>query len=251
MSLKVPRIDLSELSDEALVAIMESLLDIEEEEREDTYAQLLEKAVLIEAKKRRGKTLAALAIAWELRERFERHIVVVGSPMGLNESYGQYQFMSEADFRDEMERIDMAASQEEHAEAVAQAFDKYGVSVLYATLVFDEARKMFDSRKHNDKMVQLVDDYIMQSAHYHTTTLFTAPGADELDKRLVRQLDWKGRVYYNQYTHIARVRLVSGIDVVNIDVNGASDAEHVPFFDMYNSWNLLGFKKKALQVKNL
>ena len=249
--LKMPKLDLSKLSDEALEAMMECFIDLEEEERQDTYAQLLEKAILIEAKKRRGKTLSAVAIAWELRERFGRPIVVIGSNMGLKDAFGPYRFMSEADFRDEMERIDIAASQEEHAEAVVDAFDKYGISILYATVVVDEARKMFNSRTHNDKMVQLMDDYIMQSAHYHTTTIFTAPGADELDKRLVRQLDWKGRVYHNKYTHIARVRLVSGIDVVNIDVNGISDEEHVPFYNMYNSWNMIGFKKKSLQIKGI
>ncbi len=249
--LRTPELDFDEMPTVALEAIALCLLDIQEGVKEDALGQLLEKAVLIEAKKRRGKTLGAVGISWELRERFDRPVVCVGSRMGLNESFGPYQFMSESDFRDEMERINVAASEEENAEQVAKAFQKYGISVLYATLVFDEARKMLDSRKHNDKMVQLVDDYLMQSAHYHTTTIICAPGADELDKRVIRQLDWKGRVYHNSYTDVARIRLVSGIDVLTLDIDGASDVEHVPFYEMYQSWNLIGFKKSSLRIKGL
>lgn len=246
-----PKINYSKMSNEMLAALMDCRIDIEEQEKEDAYKQLREKVILIEAKRRRGKTLSLVGISWELRERFEQPVICVGSNMGLRESFGPFQFMPEPKFREEMERINLAVESEENAEQVMKAFKKYGISVLYATLVFDEARKMLNSRTHNDKMVQLVDDYVMQSAHYHTTTLLSAPNGDELDKRIIRQLDWRGRVYHNKYTHTARVRLVSGIDVLTFDVNGASDVEHAPFYEMYDSWNLLGFKKSSLNIKNL
>ena len=244
-------IDVDKLSVEAQLACLEAFDVIEEERREDTLSLLVEKAVLIEGKKRRGKTLSAVGIAWELRERFGRPVVCIGSNMGLNESFGSYKFMNEANFREEMERISVAATQEENAEQVMKAFEKYGISTMYATLIFDEARKMLNSRRAMDKLVQLVDDYLMQSSHYHTTTLICAPSEDELDKRILRQLDWKGRVYHNRYTNTARLRLVSGIDVITYDVCGAEDSEHIPFYDMYNSWAMLGFRKSSLKIKDL
>jgi len=245
------KVEYDKMSLEGLLASVEVMDDIEEERREDTLSLLVEKAVLIEGKKRRGKTLSAVGVAYELRERFGRPVVCIGSNMGLNESFGPFMFMNEAQFRDEMERISVAANQEENAEQVMKAFDKYGISTMYATLIFDEARKMLNNRRAMDKTVQLVGDLLMQSAHYHTTTLICAPSEEEIDKRIIRQLDWKGRVYHNRYTNTARLRLVSGIDVITYDICGTDDSEHAPFYDMYNSWAMLGFRKASLKIKDL
>jgi hypothetical protein len=102
-----------------------------------------------------------------------------------------------------------------------------------------------------DKLVQLTGFFVAQQRHYHVTTIFTSPVREMIDKRVRVQLDWQGRVYHNKYTHIARCRLVSGIDVVTYEVDGASDAEHVPFYDMYDSWGMLGFRRTQLAIKNL
>jgi len=249
--MNLPKIDFDKMSLEGLLASVDSYDSIEEERREDTLSLLVEKAILIEGKKRRGKTLSAVGISYELRERFGRPVVCVGSNMGLNKSFGPYQFMTEAIFRDEMERISIASTQEENAEQVMKAFEKYGISTMYATLIFDEARKMLNNRRAMDKMVQLTDDYLMQSAHYHTTTLICAPNENGIDKRILEQLDWKGRVYHNRYTNTARLRLVSGIDIITYDVCGADDSEHIPFYEMYNSWAMLGFRKASLKIKDL
>lgn len=249
--MKTPRIDVDSWSEDALLAGIESFDNLEEERREDSLSLLVEKATMIEGKKRRGKTLAAVGISYELRERFGRPVVCVGSDMGLNESFGPYKFMNENAFREEMERISIAATQEENAEQVMKAFDKYGISTMYATVIFDEARKMLNNRRAMDKVVQLTGDYLMQSAHYHTTTLICAPSENEIDKRILRQLDWKGRVYHNRYTNTARLRLVSGIDVITYDIDGADNSSHIPFYDMYNSWRLLGFRKASLRIKDL
>jgi Cdc6-like AAA superfamily ATPase len=247
----MPDIRFEEMSDRALVEVFKALVAVEEEERENALAKLLETAILIEAKKGRGKTLTALALAWELRERFGRGVVCVGSKMSLNEKFGPYQFMSEADFRSEMEKITVAASEEDSAERVANMFDKYGISILYKTVVFDEAYKLFNARTPMDKLVQLTGFFVAQQRHYHVTTIFTSPTREMIDKRVRAQLDWQGRVYHNKYTHIARCRLVSGIDVVTYEVDGASDAEHVPFYDMYDSWGMLGFRRQQLAIKNM
>ncbi len=247
----MPELKFEQMPNKALAEVFRCLVDIEEEEKEDTLARMLETAILIEAKKRRGKTLSAIGISWELRERFGRQIIAVGSKMGLNEKFGPFTYMPEGDFRAEMEKISVAANEEENAELVASMFEKYGVSILYKTVIFDESYKLFDARRSSDKLIQLTGYFVAQQSHYHVTTIFLAPTREMLDKRVRLQLDWQGRVYHNKYTNVARVRLVSGIDVITYDIDGASDAEHVPFYDMYDSWGLLGFRKASLQIKTL
>ena len=240
-----------EMDNATLAEVFRAFVDLEEEEREDALAKLIETAILIEGKKGRGKTLTAIGLSWELRERFGRGVVCVGSKMSLNEKFGPYQFMSEGDFRTEMEKITAAATEEDNAEQVASMFEKYGISILYKTVVFDEAYKLFNARTPMDKLTQLTGFFVAQQRHYHVTTIFLSPTREMLDKRIRLQLDWQGRVYHNKYTHIARCRLVSGIDVVTYDVDGASDAEHVPFYDMYLTQGLLGFRHTQLNIKNL
>lgn len=241
----VSDIKFEELSDRALSEIFRCLIDIEEEEREDTLARLVETSILIEGKKGRGKTLSAVGLTWEMRERFGRQVVAVGTKMGLKEGFGPFEYMPESDFRNEMEKIAMAANEEENAERVASMFEKYGVSILYKTVVFDESFKLFDARRSSDKLIQLFGYFIAQQRHYHVTTILLSPSRDMLDKRVRMQLDWQGRVYHNKYTNIARVRLVSGVDVITYDIRGEK------FYDFYDSWNLLGFRRKSLQIKDL
>ena len=247
----LPELKLEEMSDTALAEVFRCLVGIEEEEKENALARMLETAILIEGKKRRGKTLSAVGITWELRERFGRQIIAVGSKMGLNEKFGPFSYMPEGDFRNEMEKLSIAAREEENAERVASMFEKYGVSILYKTVVFDEAYKLFNARTPMDKLTQLTGFFVAQQSHYHVTTIFTSPTREMLDKRIRLQLDWQGRVYHNKYTHTARLRLVSGIDVIIYDVDGASDTEHTPFYSMYDSWAILGFRQKSLQIKGL
>lgn len=251
MVVQLPDIKFEELSDETLVEIFKCLVDIDEEKKEVTLAKMIEQTTLIEGKKRRGKTLSAIGITWEMRERFNRPVVAVGSKMGLNENFGPFIYMPESDFRNEMEKITIAANEEENAAKVAGAFDKYGIKILYSIMVFDEAYKLFDNRRSSDKLIQLFGYFVAQSAHYHVTIILLSPTREMIDKRVRLQLDWQGRVYHNKYTHTARVRLVQGIDVITYDIDGASDAEHIPFYDMYDSWNLLGFRKATLDIKNM
>ena len=251
MSVQLPDIKFEELSDATLVEVFKALVDIEEEKKEATLARLIEQAILIEGKKRRGKTLSAVGISWELRERFNRPVIAVGSKMSLNENFGPYTFMPESDFKAEMEKINIAANEEESAERVASMFERYGIRILYATVIFDEAYKLFNVRTPMDKLTQLTGFFVAQQSHYHVTTIFLSPTREQIDKRIRVQLDWQGRVYHNKYTNIARVRLVQGIEVMTYDIDGASDAEHVPFYDMYDSWGMLGFRSTSLNIKNM
>ncbi len=179
-------------------------------------------------------------------------MVCVGSKMGLKrETFGEFQMMSESDFRDEMERITMAASEEENVDQVAKSFEKYGISILYATVIFDEAGKLFEARRSSDKLIQLTGYFMDQQRHYHVTTIFCAPSEDRIDKRILGQLDWKGRCYHNKYTDICRARFVQGLEVQTLEMDGLDDSTHPSYYSLYNSWSLVGFRGTSLNITNL
>jgi hypothetical protein len=244
-------LDIDSLSTEAMEAVLGIIDEVETERKEDALTQLREKTLLVEAKKRRGKTLTAMALSWELRENFGQPVVVVGSNMGLKSSFGPASFMTDGEFRQELENIAAVANEADNAEAVVKAFEKYGIKIYGATVVFDEARKLFNRRAPMDKLCQLFSDYLMQSAHYHTTNILTAPEEQDIDRRVCKQIDWRGRVYHNKYTNIARCRFTQGVETIVYEVNGASDTEHIPFYEMYDSWALLGFRQRALSIKDV
>lgn len=239
------------MSEEQLRELFELDIELLNFQQEDVLSRLVETSIDIVGKKGRGKTLTAVAIAYQLRERFGRHIVCIGSKMGLKPTFGPYQVMNEQAFRDEMERINIAASIEENAEAVAKAFEKYGVSVLYATIVFDEAYKLFEARRSADKLVQLAGYFCAQQRHYHVTTLFLTPDEDQVDKRVIRQLDWHGRCYHNKYTDICRTRFTQGLEVLNLEVDGRDNSLHTAYYDMYNSWAMLGYRQSSLSINKM
>lgn len=256
MAVAVPRqLNVDELSDQALIELFTLYEEKTEQEREDTLSRLVEQAVLIEGKKGRGKTLTAIALSWEIRQRFGRPVIAVGSKMGIGkgaggpDAFGPHKVMNEVAFRNELEKIDVVSNEEDNAEAVAAAFDKYDISILYATLIFDEAYKLFNKRNPRDKLIQLFGFFVAQSRHYHVTIILLSP-ENMVDERVMNQMDWKGRVYHNPYTQTARVRLMSGLDVINYDIHGSDDSDHIPFYDMYDTHVLLGYRKSDLKIKN-
>lgn len=250
LATSTPKLDLDGLSDDELMTLVGAYLHIEKEKREETLSRLVEQAILIEGKKGRGKSLTALAIAWWLRELFNRPVITVGSKMGIKPAFGPHKVMSETQFRDELNQLSVVVNEEDNAENVAKAFEKYGISILYSTLVFDEAYKLFNSRTPMDKLVQLFGMFIAQSRHYHVTILLLTPDRSMVDGKRVRpQMDWNGRVYHNKYTNKARVRLVSGMDTMTLEVDGRNDPEpDNPFYYMYDSWALLGYRASQLNI---
>ena len=246
----IPEIDYDELTDKELLDLVGAYFSLEREKREDTLARLVEQAILIEGKKGRGKSLTALAIAWWLRELFNRPVITVGSRMGIRKEFGPHKVMSEMDFRNELNQLSIVANEEDNAENVAKAFEKYGISILYSTLVFDEAYKLFNSRTPMDKLVQLFGMFVAQSRHYHVTTLLLTPDRSMVDGKRVRpQMDWNGRVYHNKYTNRARLRLIAGIETITLEIDGKNDpTPELPFYDMYDSWALLGYRASQLNI---
>jgi hypothetical protein len=242
---------LEELSVEQLKELIELKSMMEDVKSEDMLARLLEQCTLIEAKKRRGKTLTAVAFSYQIRERFGRHVIAVGTKMGLKPEFGTYQTMSEVQFRDALEKIQDVVDEEEAAEDVVKALREKGVDLMYALLVFDEAFKLFDSRSPSDKLVKLCGYFMAQQAHYHCTTILLAPDRDMIDKRVRRQVDWFGRVYHNKWSHDCTVRLTAGLDVMTIPFNGADDTNHVPYYQMYDTYTLVGYRRSQLDIEGM
>lgn len=245
-----PKLNLDELTDSELLELASAYLHVDRVKREETLARLVEQAIMIEGKKGRGKTLSAVAISWWLRELFNRPVITVGSKMGIKPSFGPHKVMSEMDFRNELSQLSVVANEEDNAENVARAFEKYGINILYSTLIFDEAYKLFNSRTPMDKLVQLFGFFVAQSRHYHVTILLLTPDRSMIDGKRVRpQMDWNGRVYHNKYTNKARVRLVTGMETMTLEIDGKNDPEpENPFYNMYNSWALLGYRANQLNI---
>jgi hypothetical protein len=249
MAVKTFDKSLRRLSEADLLELIKYDIQAEQEMAQDVFAQMLETSILVQGKKGRGKTLTGVDIGWNLRERFGRPVIVVGSKMGLRpEQFGEFKIMDEKVFRDELERINVAASETDNVAAVAAAFEKYGISILYATIIFDEANKLFEVRRSADKLVQLAGYFFQQQRHYHVTTVLLTPDEEQIDKRVRKQIDWKGRVYHNKYTDLARVRLTQGLDVLTFDIDGKDDAMHTPYYEMYDSWALLGYRQASLKL---
>lgn len=244
--------DLEILTVDELAAVAEVAAQLQDRAVEDAMAKILETAVLIEGKKGRGKTLMAVAISYQLRERFGRHVIAVGSKMGLRPEFGPFQQMDEKEFKDALNTIAEVADEtliDEKAEAaeVHKALLARGVDLLYSTLVFDEAYKLFDA-SHRDRLSRLFGYFVAQSRHYHCTILLLTPHRDMVDKRVTRQVDWFGRCYHNRWTDDCTARLTAGLETLTLTVNGADDSVHVPYYRMYDSWVLLGFRKSHLAI---
>lgn len=231
---------------EQLLELKTMLSDVREE---DALARLLEASTLLEGRKGRGKTLSAVALCYQLRERFNRHVITVGTKMGLRPEFGKFEALTELQFRDALEKIQDVVDEEAAAEAVVKALRDRGVDLLYATIVFDEAFKLFDCRTPTDKITRLFGYFMAQQRHYHCTTILCVPDREMIDKRVRKQLDWQGRCFHNKWTHRCTVRLVGGLDTITFTLDGLDDAYHIPYYDLYDSWTIVGFRRKHLAIE--
>jgi len=241
-------VKLEELSKRDLERLIELKIALADSKEEDALARLLEASVLLEGKKGRGKTLSAVAVCYQLRERFNRHVIAVGSKMGLKSEFGEFENLTEVQFRSALEKIQDVVDEEAGAEAVVQALRSRGVDLMYATLAFDESYKLFDCRTPSDKTARLFGYFMAQQRHYHCTTLLLTPNRDMLDKRVRQQLDWQGRCFHNKWTHKCTVRLVGGLETMTFTLSGDDDTYHIPYYEMYDTYTLVGFRRKHLEI---
>ena len=239
---------IEELSTKDLRNLLELKAMIASQKEEDALARLVETAILLEGKKSRGKTLSGVSICYQLREQFGRHVITIGTKMGLKPEFGEFENLSESQFKDALEKIQDVVDEELGAEEVVKALRALGVDLMYATIVFDEAYKLFDCRTPSDKMTRLFGYFMAQQAHYHCTTLLLTPNREMIDKRVRQQLDWQGRCFHNKWTHKCTVRLVGGLETVTFTFSGIDDTNHVPYYEMYNRWALVGYRRKHLDI---
>jgi SpoVK/Ycf46/Vps4 family AAA+-type ATPase len=206
--------------------------------------QLVRQITLFEGKKGRGKTLAAVAVAYQMKEFFDMPVTIVGSSMDLvKETFGDYEFLDERDFINELDKMTKITKQTEDSEigdAVEVLLERMGIKITNSLLVFDEAYKFFDSRSPSDKLVKVFGYFVAQSRHYKSTIILVSPNRDMIDKRVRRQIDWVGRCYTNHKNHVTTVRLTGGVESFRLKIFGPN------YWDMYNTHSLLGFRAKHL-----
>jgi hypothetical protein len=244
--------ELKAFTSEELLAILQVADAVQDRKEEDALARLLETAILYEGKKGRGKTLTAVAQSYQLRERFGRHVIAVGSKMGLKPEFGEFQNLDEREFKNALDTIAEVAedkdSEKKGAEEVHKALLSRGVDLLYSTIVFDEAYRLFDA-SHRDRLSRLFGYFVSQSRHYHCTIILLTPNRKMVDQRVTQQIDWWGRVFHNKWTDKCEVILTAGLETMTFSIDGADGTYHTPYYEMYNSWALLGFRKSHLTIE--
>jgi len=207
--------------------------------------QLVRGVTLLEGKKGRGKTLAAVAIAYNLREFFDIKTIVVGTSLDLTSKYGEFEFIDEKEFvsrLDTLTQVTKNTSDEVVSSAVERVLADMGINLLDSMMIFDEAYKLFDSRSPSDKLVKLFGYFIAQSRHYKSTVLLLCPFRDMIDKRVRRQFDYYGRCFTNNKTHQTTVRISGGMESWKFKINGPT------YWDMYDTHSIPGFRAKHLQI---
>jgi hypothetical protein len=243
---------LEDLSRKSLELLVQLKYAIREQDEEDAIARLVETSIMLEGKKRKGKSLSAVMISYQLRERFGRHVITVGTKLGMTEKFGPHAEITELQFKEALSKIQdvVEEQQSQAAEDVWKALQTKGVDIMYSTIVFDEAGKLFEARNAMSKMVKLFSYFMDQQAHYHCTTILCAPNRKRVDERIRQQVDWYGRVFHNKWTHQCVVRLVSGLETLPLTFNGMDDSEHPSYYTMYHSWALTGYTRSSLNIEH-
>ena len=245
------KLRLEDLPRNVLETLVELKFAIRDEQEQDAIRRLVEQALLLEGKKGRGKTLGAVVICYLIRELFDRHVITVGSKMGLTPVFGSHEELTEGQFKDALGKIQDVVEEEAAAEEVWKALKDKGVDLMYATIVFDEAYKLFDARNPMDKLTRTFGYFMAQQRHYHCTTILCTPNREMVDKRVKQQVDWFGRCFHNKWTHQGVIRLVSGLETLPLSYNAIDDSAHARYYDMYNSWQVVGFRRSSLNIQKV
>tara|TARA_B100000749_G_scaffold76440_1_gene57441 strand:- start:5414 stop:6187 length:774 start_codon:yes stop_codon:yes gene_type:complete len=232
-------------ADEKREAIYQAKQEKLLQKQAEAIGSLVRQITLFEGKKGRGKTLAAVAMAYQMREFFDIPTVVIGSSMDLTPAYGPHVFLDEREFidnLDKMTKISKGTADQEVGDAIETVMENMGISIHDSLLVFDEAYKFFDARTPSDKLVRVFGYFVAQSRHYKSTIFLISPNRDMMDKRVRRQIDWFGRCFTNRRTNVTTVRLTGGVESWKLRVNGPT------YWPMYDTHAILGFRAKHLNI---
>lgn len=233
--------------------------------KKQLLVNLVNQVTLLEGKKGKGKTLAAVAIVKSVRELYDKPVVIIGSKMGLTEEFGDYTFLDEKQFVNELDsvaKISKSTPDEAVQGAVEKALRNLGVNIYNAVLVFDEAYKLFDARTPSDKLVRVFGYFVAQSRHYGITIVLISPHRDMIDKRVRRQADWYGRCSTTckslpdpetgkpvcvrpQCPHRTTVRFIGGATRFKLSMYGPD------YWPLYDTWSLVGFRQSHLNKINI
>jgi len=215
-------------------------------------AQLVEKCTCLEGRHDRGKSMSLVAISYWLREWFGRPVITVESSMGLKPTFGSHKYLSVKAFVEELKKLTEVAKigqnghqPEELQDAIDEALKRLGINLMYATLVFDEANKLFEARRPHDPLVILVGYFVQQMAHYHNTVLIATPNRRAIDYRVREQVDFWGRPHYDELTNVCQLDFfkLSPERLMTLRIQGER------YFDMYDRWSLVAFRGKSLNIK--
>ncbi len=205
---------------------------------------LLRQRTLLEGVAGSGKSLAGVALMKMLKELCGMDIVVIGSKMDLNEHFGNYTFLDEKEFIENLAKITeigKSTSEQQLGNAVEMLLQQEGVSIMNTCLVFDEAYKLFDARTPSDKLVRVFGYFIAQSRHYKSTIILMSPDRKDLDRRIRRQINWFGQctTRNNKTTVVLR----DGRESYLLKIHGPN------YWHMYDTHALVGFRTKHLAIR--
>ena len=214
-----------------------------------------------------GKTMAAVTIAYKLRQYFGKPSVLDIHP---KERFGPYTYMNSAAFIDEMSRItDITGEGGETSkrkrkdsgrqvseETVDMAREKLGIKFDNAAIVWDEGQRYGNRRKSMDNLVIAYGDFLQQWRHYSSTMLICTPELNFIDRKR----------WLNQMT--VELRCSSNVIVSQNGIQGPENpldwAVHLEgmtrqakplewdipilmYGQLYDSWALVGNRTKILE----
>ena len=233
---------------------------IKQRRRNKIYEALLwlqYKFTILHAPKRSGKTTTLAALMWWFKKMLNKEIFTIESPMGLTKYFGKCNELSLAEFFEQMQLIDSIARDKRIAQTYAgiedemlqKAFMKEfmlgrGVIIYDAVLIMDEMEKLIGKRRTMSKSSQTLTEIFMQMAHYYITFIGTLPNWTWMNKYGIRQLDWKGEVSRNEFTHRIHIDM-SGAWPWELNLDGRK------YYKLFSTRNILPMSTNAFNIKGL
>lgn len=209
------------------------------------FLEFLQSLIVIEGKKGSGKTLLSIALATKFKEYFNKKVILDFRP---KPEFGESGYMDEIKFMEELNKVTdiaKATPQEDVNLGVEWSLKKLGLDIENAVIVFDEAYRYFDCRTPADKLVRVFGYFVAQMRHYHITMILLCPNKRYLDRRVRDQMDFLGKVAFNQRTLVAHSRFLSYTtgEVKALKVYGPN------YFDLYDSWSPIAMRRKVLDLR--
>lgn len=233
-----------------LQEMLELELDSEEDEHYNNLEQLLDKKTLIWGKGGSGKTTVGICIGHDIRERWNRPVIIVGTRMGvIREKFGEVREIDELEFLDQLTRINKAVGKDTditNPEQTQALLMSHGVYLFGATILVDEGLNLVDRRRYSDPVNQVVVDFSTKSRHFFITFVVFVPREEDVDPRALDQFNWKGSCFYNEYTELVKLHLLHGATNLHLEWDTEDDLLHAKVHDMFSTHNVVGFRGTKL-----